>query len=161
MGNKIYVQGSYVDVHDNENVYLSVDKVGELCAGDSEVLEAQSEKEGAIENKDLEQAVAKVKQYMWAASAYAVLYCVCRDYFGYSGSISQFEREIECMDDRNKAYDCRKGTIINANRNNSYYKYNAESWEKRGAKEKVLILRDRFKEAMESIIQENRHRVVA
>lgn len=25
-GNKIYVKGSYIDVHDNENVYLSVDK---------------------------------------------------------------------------------------------------------------------------------------
>lgn len=25
-GNKVYVQGSYIDVHDNENVYLSVDK---------------------------------------------------------------------------------------------------------------------------------------
>ncbi len=25
-GNRIYVQGSYIDVHDNENVYLSVDK---------------------------------------------------------------------------------------------------------------------------------------
>ena len=24
--NKIYVQGSYIDIHDNENVYLSVDK---------------------------------------------------------------------------------------------------------------------------------------
>lgn len=25
-GNKVYVQGSYIDIHDNENVYLSVDK---------------------------------------------------------------------------------------------------------------------------------------
>ena len=25
-GNNVYVQGSYIDVHDNENVYLSVDK---------------------------------------------------------------------------------------------------------------------------------------
>ena len=25
-GNRIYVQGSYIDVHDNEKVYLSVDK---------------------------------------------------------------------------------------------------------------------------------------
>ena len=24
--NNIYVQGSYIDIHDNENVYLSVDK---------------------------------------------------------------------------------------------------------------------------------------
>ena len=25
-GNNVYVQGSYIDIHDNENVYLSVDK---------------------------------------------------------------------------------------------------------------------------------------
>ena len=25
-GNNIYVQGSYIDIHDNQNVYLSVDK---------------------------------------------------------------------------------------------------------------------------------------
>lgn len=25
-GNKVFVQGSYIDVHDNQNVYLSVDK---------------------------------------------------------------------------------------------------------------------------------------
>lgn len=25
-GNNIYVQGSYIDVHDNEHVYLTVDK---------------------------------------------------------------------------------------------------------------------------------------
>ena len=30
--NNIYVQGSYIDIHDNENVYLSVDK-GEVHLG--------------------------------------------------------------------------------------------------------------------------------
>lgn len=30
--NNIYVQGSYIDIHDNENVYLSVDK-GEVHIG--------------------------------------------------------------------------------------------------------------------------------
>lgn len=29
-GNKVYVQGNYVDIHDNEVVNLSIDKVGEL-----------------------------------------------------------------------------------------------------------------------------------
>ena len=29
-GNTVYVQGNYVDVHDNEVVNLSIDKVGEL-----------------------------------------------------------------------------------------------------------------------------------
>ena len=114
----------------------------------------QNYKERVIDNKVLKKAVGKVKPFMWAASAYAVLYCVCRDCFEYSGSISQFEREIENIDDKYKDYDCKKGTIINASRNNSYYKYNVESWQKRGAKEKVLILRDRFKEAMKSVMLE-------
>ena len=35
-GNNIYVQGSYIDVHDNENVYLTVDK-GEVHVGDNQI----------------------------------------------------------------------------------------------------------------------------
>ena len=27
---RIYVRGSYIDIHDNENVYLTVDKNGEV-----------------------------------------------------------------------------------------------------------------------------------
>ena len=33
-GNNVYVQGSYVDIHDNEVVNLSVDK-GEVHVGDN------------------------------------------------------------------------------------------------------------------------------
>ena len=32
-GNTVYVQGSYVDVHDNEVVNLSIDKAGEVVIG--------------------------------------------------------------------------------------------------------------------------------
>lgn len=35
-GNNIYVQGSYIDVHDNENVYLTVDK-GEVHVGEQQL----------------------------------------------------------------------------------------------------------------------------
>lgn len=35
-GNNIYVQGSYIDIHDNEVVNLSVDK-GEVHVGDSQL----------------------------------------------------------------------------------------------------------------------------
>ena len=34
-GNKVYVQGSYVDVHDNGVVNLSVEKAGEVCVDGS------------------------------------------------------------------------------------------------------------------------------
>ena len=39
-GNNIYVQGSYVDVHDNEVVNLSVDK-GEVHVGDHQLPEKE------------------------------------------------------------------------------------------------------------------------
>ena len=42
-GNKVYVQGSYIDVHDNENVYLSVDKA-QVKLGDAV---SETEKAGA------------------------------------------------------------------------------------------------------------------
>ena len=42
-GNKVYVQGSYVDVHDNEVVNLSIDKVGTLQVGEAKVAGAQDE----------------------------------------------------------------------------------------------------------------------
>ena len=46
-GNKIYVQGSYIDIHDNENVYLSVDKakVNVSTGGQNEVPSVLAESE--------------------------------------------------------------------------------------------------------------------
>ena len=41
-GNNIYVQGSYVDIHDNEVVNLSVDKV-QVRVGDQQVLAQASD----------------------------------------------------------------------------------------------------------------------
>ena len=43
-GNNIYVQGSYIDVHDNENVYLSVDKA-EVTGVDLNDNESRTDKE--------------------------------------------------------------------------------------------------------------------
>ena len=40
-GNNVYVQGSYIDVHDNENVYLTVDK-GEVHVGDNQLSPVES-----------------------------------------------------------------------------------------------------------------------
>ena len=41
-GNNIYVQGSYVDIHDNEGVNLSVDKA-QVRVGDHQVMSQQSD----------------------------------------------------------------------------------------------------------------------
>ena len=41
-GNTVHVQGNYVDVHDNEVVNLSIDKVGTLRMGDDQQPQACS-----------------------------------------------------------------------------------------------------------------------
>ena len=60
MGNTINVQGSYIDVHDNQNVYLSVDK--------AEVRMGQPCEDGAEKPKELkgEQAEALMERLVEA-----------------------------------------------------------------------------------------------
>lgn len=43
-GNTVYVQGNYVDVHDNEVVNLSIDKVGTLQVEEDEPARLRTEK---------------------------------------------------------------------------------------------------------------------
>ena len=57
-GNTIHVAGSYIDVHDNENVYLSVDKAvvktGERSEGDAEPADEEKQ-EGEADSPTEEQ----------------------------------------------------------------------------------------------------------
>ena len=93
MGNTINVQGSYIDIHDNENVYLSVDKA-EVKMG-----QAVAEKEPAKLTEDLlGKAVGGVKEYIWGHAAYAVLFCVCRDEYGWQDNASYFERQLQLLE---------------------------------------------------------------
>lgn len=103
-----------------------------------------------IDKKMLRKAVSKVKQYMWATSAYSVLFCVCRDRYGYPDNMSQFERELP----EDKSLSCTPGTISSAFRYNAYMKLNIEKWQDNGAKDRVLILKDRFIEVMDKIISQ-------
>jgi hypothetical protein len=98
----------------------------------------------------LKKAVSKVKQYMWATSAYAVLFCVCRDKYGYPDNMSQFEREFS---NTKTGYCCKEGVISSTFRTNSYMKMHIDRWEQNGAKERVLILKNKFIEEVNNIIQ--------
>ena len=78
-GNNIYVQGSYVDIHDNEVVNLSVDKA-QVRVGDHQVLAQASD---VPEVKILVESVDEVRDYFWGDSSMAVIFGVCRDCFQY------------------------------------------------------------------------------
>lgn len=130
-GNKIYVQGSYIDIHDNENVYLSVDK--------AKVNVNDNDKEEVPEVATLVRCVEQVREYLWSDSALAVVFCVCRDCYGYANNMSQFERDFHCHD----------GLLSNTFRSNPYMRLNISKWEQQGAKQRVLRLLEAYRNAVE------------
>ena len=136
--NKIYVQGSYIDIHDNENVYLSVDKA-EVKMG-----QAVAEKEPAKLTEDLlGKAVGGVKEYIWGHAAYAVLFCVCRDEYGWQDNASYFERQLQLLE-----INIPAGTLNAAISRNPYMRQPLGKWKALGVMERVMVLVERFRECV-------------
>ena len=137
-GNRIYVQGSYIDIHDNENVYLSVDKA-EVKMG-----QAVAEKEPAKLTEDLlGKAVGGVKEYIWGHAAYAVLFCVCRDEYGWQDNASYFERQLQLLE-----INIPPGTLNAAISRNPYMRQPLGKWKALGVMERVMVLVERFRECV-------------
>ena len=86
-GNTVYVQGSYVDVHDNDVVNLSIDKAGQVRV---EQTQGDAESKG-IDRDLLTQAIENCQAYFWGNSAYAVVFCICRDDLDMEPNKSSFE----------------------------------------------------------------------
>ena len=84
-GNTVYVQGNYVDVHDNEVVNLTIEKAT-VQMEDSELPSREA----------LIQAVTATEKegLWWSSRSWAVVYRVYQ-MKGYKGSISEFVREVE------------------------------------------------------------------
>lgn len=138
MGNTINVQGSYIDIHDNENVYLSVDKA-EVKMG-----QAVAEKEPAKLTEDLlGKAVGGVKEYIWGHAAYAVLFCVCRDEYGWQDNASYFERQLQLLE-----INIPPGTLNAAISRNPYMRQPLGKWKALGVMERVMVLVERFRECV-------------
>lgn len=112
--------------------------------------EAQAVKKDVMPPTDqLIQAVGKVLNMFWGNSSYAVLFCVCRDYFGYPNNMSMFESEFtELFDRLSNDYKCPLGTIGSAFSHNSFLKLHVERWKESGVKQRALQLAYHFKAAL-------------
>lgn len=83
--------------------------------------------------------VDSVRQYFWRDSALTVIFCTCRDCYGYADNMSQFERE----------FHCQEGLLSNTFRNNPYMRLHVDKWAQNGAKQRVLRLVEAYKNAVE------------
>ena len=73
-------------------------------------------------------------------SSLAVIFCTCRDCYGYANNMSQFERD----------FHCQEGLLSNAFRNNPYMRLHIDKWAQQGVKQRVLRLMEVYKEAVEN-----------
>ena len=87
--------------------------------------------EGELSNEKLARAIEDTQEYFWGNSAYAVVFCVCRDDFGMQPNKSAFERMVELLPYKSvTSYRCSTGTIANAFANNSLiYSEKVDKWE--------------------------------
>ena len=80
-----------------------------------------------------------VREYFWGDSSLAVIFCTCRDCYGYADNMSQFERD----------FHCQEGLLSNTFRNNPYMRLHVDKWAQNGAKQRVLRLVEAYKNAVE------------
>lgn len=149
-GNTINVQGSYIDVHDNENVYLSVGKAQVSVDGASTTGEVRT-REACISDEKLARAIEETQGYFWGNSAYAVVFCVCRDDYAMEANMSAFERKVEALEySRKRKRKCPAGTLTNAFSNNKIYGFPVDKWEGMNARKRVVILRDELRKRLKT-----------
>ena len=145
--NTVYVQGSYVDVHDNEVVNLSIDKAGKVSVDKSNASATVASE--PLNREALADAVEAVQAHMWGAAAYAVLFCEYRDHRGYPNNMAQFERDIDAIArERCLTYGCNAGTLSDAFRHNPYLEKHVDKWPDIGVKTRSMHLLKVFQEAL-------------
>lgn len=94
----------------------------------------------------LAKAIAACKALMWGNAAYAVTFCVCRDACLVEDNAANFERLLaEC------GTVIPEGTINTAMNRNPWMKFNIDKWQDKGARKRVLKLRDAFSAEMANI----------
>ena len=89
-------------------------------------------------------SVESVRAYFWKDSAMAVIFCVCRDRYGYADNMSQCERDFQCSE----------GLLSNTFRNNPYMRLHVDKWKENGAKERVLRLMEAYENAVQKRLSE-------
>lgn len=91
----------------------------------------------------LEQAVREGSHLFWAASAWAVAYCVLRDCCGYDGSMKEFDqRALHLHLPPTFRYECSAGTVQRTISNHPYMRLHIDKWRENGASVREIVLKE-------------------
>ena len=89
----------------------------------------------------LTKTVGEARVLFWAASAWAVVYCVARDCCSYEDSVSDFERKAVNMNLPMKfEYPCSEGKVQRTISNHPYMRLHIDKWKENGASLREIVL---------------------
>ena len=100
----------------------------------------------------LVKAVEECQPYFWAKSAWAVVFCVCRDYFGVTDNVSAFEKRILGLELSTNVKEYSVGTIYSALCNNEYLKKPISKW----AEGRALVLAKELVRTLEESVDKSK-----
>lgn len=109
--------------------------------------EITSEKKEApqVTDEQIVNAIEKCQTMFWAQSAWAVFFCVCRDYLCMKYNMTETEHYIKGLPfTRELAFECPEGTIQKAVANNPYMKLPIDKWKLNGAKNRAVLLAEKL-----------------
>ena len=107
--------------------------------------------EGSIEGltkEMLARAIENYQRYFWANSAYAVLYCICRDDYTMMISHADFENLVRTLPYKKDVRNCPAGTIANAFSDNPIFNEHIDDWDKFSPMKRIIKLRDALRKEM-------------
>lgn len=95
-------------------------------------------------NKELlAQAIENSQQYFWGNSAYAVVFCICRDIYKITPNKTAFEEMVEGLAyTKKRDHTCPTGTIANAFSDNPIFNENITDWDNFNPAKRIIKLRD-------------------
>lgn len=93
MGNTINVQGSYIDIHDNETVNLSVS--GAKVNVDRAVVPAGKEPSEGKSEEDIARGIEALMPLFTVKSQWVAIYRVLVDFYGWPGELTAFCQRVE------------------------------------------------------------------
>ena len=105
--------------------------------------------DGEVSAAQVAAALSRCRDYLWGNAAYAVAFCVCRDVYGWQNNATYFERQME-----QEGISLPAGTINSTLSRNPFMRMPVDKWEKNGAMQRVLAMKEQFMEQMEAATHE-------
>ena len=136
--------GQFIDHVDTIN--FRMDGNGEFHFGKVDNIQTKRKE---LSSEQLARAIERCQKYFWGNSAYAVVFCLCRDEYDSKMTKMGFEKMVEALPYQNaRDYNCPLGTIANAFSDNPIFREKADSWDDFKPLPRIIKLRDELRKEL-------------